>query len=98
MPSPKPDLRSVRENAWVGDAVLSLFARRWILETTGVADGEMLSRFTSNRFLAAFGDPTAVEARIGELYASGGYEAAAEWIRRELLPVFQRQEANRRRH
>ena len=31
-----------REEAWVGDAVLALFVREWILREDGMLDGERL--------------------------------------------------------
>jgi len=51
---------------------------------------------TSNQFLACFGNPTSVEARIGTLYREDGMEAAFAWIEAELMPVFEKQERNRR--
>ncbi|CAN5374776.1 hypothetical protein BH23VER1_BH23VER1_30560 [soil metagenome] len=95
---PRSDLKTTRELAWIGDAVLSLHGRRWILANLGAMDGAMLTRFTSNRFLAALGNPTEVEATIGALYESDGYEAACAFIDSEIIPLFRRQEANRRAH
>ncbi|MBI1354070.1 MAG: hypothetical protein GC160_06970 [Acidobacteria bacterium] len=83
--------------AWIGDAVLSLYVRRRILERDGRVDGEKSTRMTSNRFLAAWGDPTAVEARIGRIYEADGLEAAFAWIEAELAPRFDREERNRHR-
>jgi len=88
--------RREQEEAWVGDAVLDLFARNWILREKGTLCGETLVRMTSNRFLATVGNPTSVEARIGRLYHREGLEAAFSWIESELLPVFRKQEKNRR--
>ncbi len=95
---PRPDLKTTRELAWVGDAVLSLHGRRWILANHGTMDGAMLTRFTSNRFLSALGNPTEVEAIIGRIYESEGYDAACDYIDTEVLPLFKKQEANRRPH
>jgi dsRNA-specific ribonuclease len=83
--------------AWIGDAVLTLFARRWILSETGSIDGECSTRMTSNRFLNSLGQPDEVEARIGRIYESEGLDAAFAWIEANLLPMFKRQEGNRRK-
>jgi hypothetical protein len=85
-----------RQQAWIGDAVLGLFARRWILEEKGRMDGEMLARMTSNQFLSQFGNPTSVEAEIGRLYEREGLEAAFEDLERRLLPRFRKQEGKRK--
>jgi len=89
-------VRREQEEAWTGDAVLDLFAREWILKEKGTLCGETLVRMTSNHFLASVGNPTAVEARIGRVYRDEGLEAAFAWIEAELLPVFLKQEKNRR--
>lgn len=88
--------RREQELAWIGDTILDLYARLWILRVKGTLCGETQRRMTSNQFLACFGNPTGVEARIGELYQNGGTEAAFAWIEQELLPVFEKQERNRR--
>jgi hypothetical protein len=84
-----------RAEAWVGDAVLALAARRWILRDQGRTDGAMQARLTSNQFLSAWGNPTAVEARIGRLFEAEGLEAATDYVERELIPLFLKQERNR---
>lgn len=76
----------------MGDAVLTLFAREYLLATEGKADAAKQARMTSNHFLSAFGEPTAVEARVGRIYQQQGVEAAFGWIRSELLPRFERDE------
>lgn len=88
--------RREQELAWIGDTVLDLFARSWILETHGSLCGEKLRNMTSNQFLSAIGNPTAVEAIIGKLYQEEGLEAAFAWIDERLVPIFQKQEKNRR--
>ena len=40
-----------QEEAWIGDAVLSLFARTWILKNDKKIDAEKFSLITSNNFL-----------------------------------------------
>ena len=88
--------RREQELAWIGDTILDLFARSWILEQKGKLCGETLVNMTSNRFLACFGNPTSVEAKIGKLYQKEGLDAAFEWIESDLLPLFLKQERNRR--
>ncbi|MGB0154451.1 MAG: ribonuclease III domain-containing protein [Verrucomicrobiales bacterium] len=92
----KPDpKRREQELAWVGDTILDLYARTWILENNGTVCGEMLRSMTSNQFLACFGNPTSVEARIGKLYREEGMDAAFAWIEAELMPLFEKQRKNR---
>jgi hypothetical protein len=85
------ELRQEREAAWVGDAVLALFAREYVLRERKAMDGEWFMKLTSNDFLSAFGNPTRVEASIGKLYNSGGLEAAFAWMNAELVPLFRKQ-------
>ncbi len=89
--------RREQELAWIGDTVLDLYARSWILRERGTVCGETQRRMTSNQFLACRGNPTAVEAEIGRLYRDEGMEAAFAWIEAELLPLFEKQEQRRRR-
>lgn len=88
----------MRHDAWIGDSVLGLFARLYILRTGGEMDGEKYERMTSNQFLSAFGEPTAIEAELGRVFANEGLDAAFAWVEEKLLPRFEREEANRRRH
>lgn len=93
----KSELELLRADAWLGDAVLELYVRSWILEKNGTVDAEMKMRFTCNQFLNHFGQPTNVEAEIGRCYKDYGMEAAFAWIRENLEPLFLKQEANRKR-
>ena len=86
----------LRTDAWLGDAVLELYVRGWILRREGRVDAEMKRRFTCNEFLNCLGAPTKVEARIGVVYREQGLEAAFAWVERELEPLFLKQEAKRR--
>ena len=86
-----------REEAWVGDAVLALYVREWILREQGELDGERFTRFTSNDFLRGLGNPTRVEAEIGQVYRSEGLEEAFRHIESRLLPLFEKQERVRQR-
>lgn len=92
------DVKDSRSNAWLGDAVLELYVRSWILREHGAVDAEMKTRFTCNQFLNCFGEPTKVEARIGGVYREQGIAAAFEWIRENLEPLFLKQEAKKKRH
>ena len=89
------DLRQEREAAWVGDAVLALFARQFVLRERNSMDGEWFTRMTSNDFLSAFGNPTRVEASIGKIYQEEGLSAAFAWMDANLVPLFRKQIANR---
>ena len=91
------DRRKVLEEAWIGDAVLSLFARERILRGDGLQDHEKFIRMTSNQFLAVIGEPSEVEAEIGRVYEREGLSAAFGWIEQRLMPVFERQEEKRRK-
>lgn len=91
----KKDLEALtreREEAWVGDAVLALYVREWILRERKELDGAKFVRFTSNDFLRALGNPTSVEAEIGVIYQEGGLEAAFAHMEEKLLPLFLQQE------
>lgn len=90
------ELRLEREAAWVGDAVLALFARQFVLRERNAMDGEWFTRLTSNDFLSAFGNPTRVEASIGKLYLKEGLDVAFAWMDAELVPVFRKQTAKKR--
>ncbi|MCH6258838.1 hypothetical protein MLD52_19930 [Puniceicoccaceae bacterium K14] len=89
-----------REKAWVGDAVLALFARQWLLANPEVKPGERKALFidmTSNRFLSSMGEPTQMEANIGVVYEEAGLEKAFSFIEENFLPVFKQQQANRKK-
>ena len=85
------------KQAWIGDAVLCLFAREKILREGGSVDGEKYTRLTSNQFLSGLGEPSEVEARIGRVYEAKGLAAAFAFIEDEVVPLFTKQEANRER-
>lgn len=98
MPSPRKagEEERLRQDAWIGDAVLELYARMLVLQRVGGVDAEMKQRLTCNEFLACLGAPTKMEARIGVLYQEQGLEGAFAFIAAELEPLFNRREANRR--
>jgi hypothetical protein len=89
--------QALRHQAWIGDAVLTLYARRRILREDGKLDGEKAVRMSSNQFLAAFGEPTAVEAGIGRVFEKDGLDVAFAHIESTLIPLFARQEEKRLR-
>jgi dsRNA-specific ribonuclease len=82
----------MRNEAWIGDAVLALFARSWLLQAVPGAGSKDRNRlfelWVSNHFLSSFGEPTSIEAAIGRTYASGGLNAAFAFIEENLLPRF----------
>lgn len=83
--------------AWLGDAVLGLWARQRILKLRGTIHTQDFLNLTSNQFLLSLGRPTKVEAEIGLVYEQDGLETACRYIEQRLLPVYERQEAKRRR-
>lgn len=94
------DLFETRTKAWIGDAVLALYSREWILRQSEVATeqrSDVFIHMTSNEFLACIGQPTQVEADIGEIYQDQGLEAAFAFIETNILPTFKKQLANRRK-
>ena len=96
-PSKKPDpIDQLRQDAWIGDAVLELYARDWVLRHHGAVDATIKMRFTCNQFLNCVANPTKVEAEIGVIYQQQGLAAAFTWIREHLEPLFERQEARRK--
>ena len=84
-------LKIEREAAWIGDAVLALYARQYVLRERSCMDGVWFTHLTSNEFLSCFGNPTSVEAIIGNIYSSQGLTAAHTYIEATLLPLFEKQ-------
>ncbi|MBI3210359.1 MAG: hypothetical protein HYZ37_15850 [Candidatus Solibacter usitatus] len=91
----KSTRQQILKDAWIGDAVLCLYARRRILRDDGGIDGPKVQRMTSNQFLSIIGEPSETEAEIGRIFERDGLEAAYRWIEEHLIPVFERQEAKR---
>ena len=87
----------ILKEAWIGDAVLSLYVRRRILEEDGFIDGAKAQRMTANRFLSVYGEPSETEAIIGRVFETAGLDAACAWIEANLSGHFERQEAQRTR-
>ena len=76
----------VRAEAWVGDAILALYVREWILSFRKEIDGKLFIEMTSNDFLRLTGNATGVEAEIGRVFKSDGLEGAYAWIGHHLRP------------
>ncbi len=90
-----------RTEAWIGDAVLCLFARQWLLEQSEISADDREEAFmlmTSNQFLTARGNPTAMEAEIGKRYQRDGLEVAFQMIEDTWVPIFHKQWKNRKRN
>ena len=83
------------QDAWIGDAVLALYARERILAQDGTIDGAKAARMSSNQFLSTYAEPSHTEAEIGRVFAEQGLDAAYAWINQNLMPLFDRQEAKR---
>lgn len=94
---PPTDPRIEQELAWIGDAVLGLWAREKILREQGEIRPTAFRHLTSNAFLQALGRPTRVEAEIGLVYQQNGLAAACAYLDARLLPIYEKQESNRRR-
>jgi dsRNA-specific ribonuclease len=89
-----------RTKAWIGDAVLALFARQWILQQADIPTkerAEIFIQMTSNKFLSALGEPTAMEAEIGVVYERDGLQPAFDFIELKFVPIFQKQRNNQRK-
>jgi dsRNA-specific ribonuclease len=94
MPS-KANREQILRDAWIGDAVLNLYARRRILTEEGCISAQRAEQMTSNQFLSSFGEASETEARIGVVYEREGLASAFAWIEDHLMPIYERQEANR---
>ena len=87
--------RELQEKAWVGDSVLGLFAREWLLQEHGTIESDEFIQMTCNQFLSTMGQPTKMEARIGYIYETDGLAAAFEFMETELIPQYLIQKKNR---
>jgi hypothetical protein len=59
--------KSILEDAWLGDAVLALFARQRILSSGQGIDNEKAIRMTSNKFLTILGASAPSTKRKGSM-------------------------------
>ena len=89
-------IKTLREEAWIGDAVLELYARAKVLREQGALNAPAKTRFVRNQFLNCFGQPTKVEAEIGRCYRARGLDEAFAWIEKNLEPLFLKQEKKRK--
>ena len=94
MSQKKPTAQTLQE-AWLGDAVLALYARERILREDGALDGPKAERMTSNQFLTAFGEPSEVEASIGRVYQRDGLAEAFAFVEARFMPLFEKHEQRR---
>ena len=95
--APPTDSAEERALAWIGDAVLALYARERVLKRFGRIDTPAFLDFTKNHFLSAIGRPTRVEAEIGLVYQRDGLAAAYVYIEARIVPLWRAQEARRLR-
>ena len=91
------EIGRLRDEAWIGDAVLELYARTWVLHEKRERDMGAKVAFTQNSFLNCFDQPTRVEAKIGVIYTEQGLDAAFAWIKEHIEPLFLKQQAKRQR-
>lgn len=85
------NIEEKRSLAWIGDAVLALYARKWILEQSDIATkerAEVFQSMTSNEFLSCHGEPTQVECTIGQVFEKEGLLTAFLYIETTLMPIF----------
>jgi 23S rRNA maturation mini-RNase III len=95
---PRPgEAKRLQEEAWVGDSVLELVIRTWVLQHKGHLDMTAKTSLTSNAFLSSLGHPTKVEAQIGRLYLVEGLAAAQSWITEHVLPIYLKRQAQLQR-
>jgi len=95
--TPPSDPKAEQELAWIGDAVLALFARQHVLTRLGRIDTPAFLDLTSNGFLSSLARPTRIEAEIGVVYNRDGLAAAFAYIEARLLPIWRTQQARRTR-
>ncbi|MGC6425095.1 MAG: ribonuclease III domain-containing protein [Lentimonas sp.] len=93
-------MNELRTKAWIGDAVLALFAREWILKQPDISveqRAEVFIHMTSNKFLSSLGEPTKMEAEIGRAYQERGLQSAFTHIEQKFLPIYLQQRKRRLR-
>ena len=80
----KQEIEGLRQEAWIGDAVLELYVRERILKEAASRDDARRISLVRNSFLSQLGQPTRVEAEIGRQYNEGGLQAAYAWIQEHV--------------
>ena len=93
--TPPSDTVEERELAWLGDAVLSLFAREHVLTRLSRIDTPAFLSLTSNAFLSGIGRATRIEAEIGLVYREQGIVSAFKYIEQRIIPLWSAQQAKR---
>ncbi len=88
-------IKQEREEAWIGDAVLLIYARMRVMRECGTINSQAEQQLTGNRFLNSFGEPTSTEAAIGRRFLAEGLDSALVWIKENLEPVYAMQEQRR---
>ena len=83
------------EDAWIGDAVLSVYARTRVLREQGKISANDERLLVSNRIINSYAQPTKTEALIGRRFRESGFDAAMLWIRENLEPVWAKQTEKR---
>jgi hypothetical protein len=81
------EIEVLRQEAWLGDAVLELYVRECILKEDASRNDSRRISLVRNSFLNQIGQPTRVEAEIGRRYQEGGLEAAYAWIGEQMEPL-----------
>ncbi len=81
------EVEGLRQEAWIGDAVLELYVREQILREDAARNDSRRISLVRNSFLNRLGQPTRVEAEIGRLYQTQGLEAAYAWIRDQMTAL-----------
>ncbi len=85
----------LQEKAWIGDSVLGLFAREWLLREHGKIESDEFIQITCNQFLSTMGQPTKMEAKVGYIYENEGLAAAFAFMEKEFIPRYLIQKKNR---
>lgn len=83
-------IEDTKSLAWIGDAILSLYARKWILDQSSIhakEREEVFQSMTTNAFLSHWGEPTKVESKIGKIFEEEGLEKAMHYIELNILPI-----------
>ncbi|MBV9391861.1 MAG: hypothetical protein JOY96_08220 [Verrucomicrobia bacterium] len=92
--------QSLRDEAWIGDAVLTLFVRSWLMKTRSKTidpreRAALFELFVSNQFLSSFGEPTRVEAKVGRIYREHGLQESFRHLEGTFVDKFLRTARNK---
>lgn len=92
----KREVEGLRQEAWIGDAVLELYVRERILKEEAARNDARRISLVRNSFLNSIGQPTRVEAEIGRTYLREGLDAAFQWIEQQTTAILARKKAAKR--